>query len=184
MNRHVYTNGHAGGGAYPMSPTFVESRGRTFNIRPDRYEKYVRSLAPCDRIPGQHQTAGGFEIKLEGTANYDRQCRYQPRSTRHAFHRRKGLFLRLGGALSVFALIFMLFFPSLRPTAIISALRRWRRMANRNGPLLRPLSRRRHCSGLGTRRAHPPLRPAPRRCTPLTHVLQPPEESHVSAQSD
>lgn len=105
-----------------MSPTFVESRGRTFNIRPDRYEKYVRSLAPCDRIPGQHQTAGGFEMKLEGTANYDRQCRYQPRSTRHAFHRRKGLFLRLGGALSVFALIFMLFFPSLRPTAIISAL--------------------------------------------------------------
>lgn len=43
MNRHGYggANGHAGGGAYPLSPTFVESRGRTFNIRPDKYEKYV-----------------------------------------------------------------------------------------------------------------------------------------------
>jgi len=44
MNRHGYggaANGHAGGGAYPLSPTFVESRGRTFNIRPDKYEKYA-----------------------------------------------------------------------------------------------------------------------------------------------
>ena len=24
-----------------MSPTFVESRGRSFNIKPDKYEKYV-----------------------------------------------------------------------------------------------------------------------------------------------
>ncbi|KAK4899945.1 Mannan polymerase II complex anp1 subunit [Elasticomyces elasticus] len=43
MNRHGYggANGHAGGGAYPLSPTFVESRGRSFNIRPDKYEKYT-----------------------------------------------------------------------------------------------------------------------------------------------
>lgn len=75
MNRHVYTNGHAGGGAYPMSPTFVESRGRTFNIRPDKYEKYVRSLALWDRRPGQHQTAGGMKSSCKGplttTANAD-----------------------------------------------------------------------------------------------------------------
>jgi mannan polymerase II complex ANP1 subunit len=45
MNRHAYANGHAGGGAYPLSPTFVESRGRTFSIKPDKYEKYVRSDA-------------------------------------------------------------------------------------------------------------------------------------------
>ncbi|EMC91627.1 glycosyltransferase family 62 protein [Baudoinia panamericana UAMH 10762] len=41
MNRHGYSgaNGHAGSnGAYPMSPTFVESRGRTFSIRPDKYQ--------------------------------------------------------------------------------------------------------------------------------------------------
>ncbi len=41
MNRHGY-GGHAGGGAYPMSPTMVEARGRTFNIRPDKYEKYAQ----------------------------------------------------------------------------------------------------------------------------------------------
>ncbi|KAK5118193.1 hypothetical protein LTR85_008173 [Meristemomyces frigidus] len=88
MNRHGYggANGHAGGGAYPLSPTFVESRGRTFNIRPDKYEKY------------------------------------QPRNARNAFQRRRGLFMRLGGALAVILLVLMIFFPSLRPTAIIPAL--------------------------------------------------------------
>ncbi|KAK5134071.1 hypothetical protein LTR08_006961 [Meristemomyces frigidus] len=43
MNRHGFggANGHAGGGAYPLSPTFIESRGRPFNIRPDKYDKYT-----------------------------------------------------------------------------------------------------------------------------------------------
>jgi len=46
MNRHGYggANGHAGSGGYPLSPTFVESRGRSFNIRPDKYEKCVHLL--------------------------------------------------------------------------------------------------------------------------------------------
>ncbi|KAF2765336.1 Anp1-domain-containing protein [Teratosphaeria nubilosa] len=38
-SRHTYANG-GGGGAYLTSPTFVESRAKTFNIRPDKYEKY------------------------------------------------------------------------------------------------------------------------------------------------
>jgi len=48
--------------------------------------------------------------------------RYQPRSSRHVLQRRRGLFLRLGGALAVILLILMFFIPSLRPTAIIPAL--------------------------------------------------------------
>jgi len=44
MNRHGYggANGQAaGGGAYPLSPTFLEQTptSRSFNIRPDKYEK-------------------------------------------------------------------------------------------------------------------------------------------------
>ncbi|KAK5117304.1 hypothetical protein LTR62_005921 [Meristemomyces frigidus] len=88
MNRHGYAgaNGHAGGGAYPLSPTFVEARGRTFSIRPDKYEKY------------------------------------QPRSARSTLQRRRGLFLRLGGALTAILLVAMIFFPSIRPTTIMPAL--------------------------------------------------------------
>lgn len=75
MNRHVYTNGHAGGGAYPMSPTFVESRGRTFSIRPDKYEKYVQSPTLCGTKHGQHQGAWVIEPKGDGllimTGNID-----------------------------------------------------------------------------------------------------------------
>lgn len=48
--------------------------------------------------------------------------RYQPRTTRNAFQRRRGLFLRLGGALTVILLVLMIFFPSIRPTAVIPAL--------------------------------------------------------------
>lgn len=48
MNRHGYggANGHAANGGYPLSPTFIEHTPRsprTFNIRPDKYEKYVYS---------------------------------------------------------------------------------------------------------------------------------------------
>ncbi|KAI7202204.1 Mannan polymerase II complex ANP1 [Hortaea werneckii] len=82
-SRHVYTNG--GGGGYPMSPTFVESRGRSFNIKPDKYEKY------------------------------------QPRSSRSTFQRNRGLFLRVGGALTLLLLILGFVFPSLRPTALLPA---------------------------------------------------------------
>lgn len=44
MNRHGYggsggANGYPMGGAYPGG--IAESRGRTFNIRPDKYEKCV-----------------------------------------------------------------------------------------------------------------------------------------------
>ncbi|KAK0342746.1 Mannan polymerase II complex anp1 subunit [Friedmanniomyces endolithicus] len=85
MNRHGY-GGHAGGGAYPMSPTMVEARGRTFNIRPDKYEKYT------------------------------------PRNAQSTLQRRRGLFLRLGAALAAILFLLMIFFPSMRPTALFPTL--------------------------------------------------------------
>lgn len=48
--------------------------------------------------------------------------RYQPRSTRNAFQRRKGLIMRVGAAVTVIALVALIFFPSLRPAALLPAL--------------------------------------------------------------
>jgi mannan polymerase II complex ANP1 subunit len=48
-------------------------------------------------------------------------ARYQPRS-RNAFQRRRGMFVRLGGAIAAILLILMIFIPSIRPAAIFPAL--------------------------------------------------------------
>jgi mannan polymerase II complex ANP1 subunit len=48
-------------------------------------------------------------------------ARYQPRS-RNAFQRRRGMFVRLGGAIAAILFILMIFIPSIRPAAIFPAL--------------------------------------------------------------
>ncbi|OQO00290.1 hypothetical protein B0A48_14077 [Cryoendolithus antarcticus] len=63
---------------------------------------------------------GGLESRRYSIAT-DKYDKYQPRS-RSASQRRRGLFIRVGGAVSTVFLVLMFIFPSLRPAALVPAL--------------------------------------------------------------
>ncbi|WPH04595.1 glycosyltransferase family 62 protein [Acrodontium crateriforme] len=97
-----------------MLPTYASSAEREKMIR-HSYGAGNTGGTPLSPTVAE-SSAGRLHIRSD---KYDK---FQPRSSRHAYQQRRGLFMRLGGALTVILLVLMFFFPVLRPAALSSAV--------------------------------------------------------------
>jgi mannan polymerase II complex ANP1 subunit len=97
MNRHAFSGGGTSPVDSPTSPKgFFSGGGR--------------------RVSTMGESGRGFQIRP------DKYEKYQPKTSRSILQRRRNSLLRLGGLLTGVLLLLMLWFPSLRPGAVLGAL--------------------------------------------------------------
>lgn len=78
----------------------------------------ISGLPACWEGQGNRR-GGNTDVWIQ--ADHLSMSRYQPRSARNGFQRRRGLFLRLGGVLTALLLLLVYIFPALRPAALLPA---------------------------------------------------------------